>query len=390
MAEEQRWRDARPVNTGSTPQATASFYEKSWALVVGISDYGSQQRLLPNAQNDAEAVGRVLKEVHSFTNITELYNDEATAEAILARLRRHLPEKTGPHDRLILFFSGHGGNQESVSGYKRGYLVPYDAPTGEFEKYIDMKEIQSACSFIPAKHIFIILDCCFSGIAALTVRTGIEPTKFAEVSYFRRYVERPAWQILTAGAADEPVADSGLRPGHSAFTSALIDGLSGEADQDRDGIFTAMDLAGYVSQHVSKETQGQTPFFSHLAGSGQGNVVFKVSAESIEVQPVAPADAVLSVNRAAHTGEHVARADSLFPAPTGKISPEIVSNLPYPRNRFFLGREELLERLHGTFVSGEQIMLVVLTGLGGIGKTQTAVEYAYRYQHEYRMLLWAN
>src|SRR5262249_8782116 len=31
-----------------------------------------------------------------------------------------------------------------------------------------------------------------------------------------------------------------------------------------------------------------------------------------------------------------------------------------------------------------------ISGLGGIGKTQTAVEYAYRYREEYRAVLWLN
>ena len=30
-----------------------------------------------------------------------------------------------------------------------------------------------------------------------------------------------------------------------------------------------------------------------------------------------------------------------------------------------------------------------MSGLGGIGKTQTAVEYAYRYHEEYQAVLWA-
>src|SRR5260370_41944518 len=53
-------------------------------------------------------------------------------------------------------------------------------------------------------------------------------------------------------------------------------------------------------------------------------------------------------------------------------------HVPLERNPLFTGRDDLLDRLHHLLHSGEARM-VALTGLGGIGKTQTAVEYAYRF-----------
>jgi hypothetical protein len=65
--------------------------------------------------------------------------------------------------------------------------------------------------------------------------------------------------------------------------------------------------------------------------------------------------------------------------------------VPYRRNPFFTGREALLTYLHEQLNKNQTIALAqaqAINGLGGIGKTQTAVEYAYRYRHEYRLVLW--
>lgn len=65
--------------------------------------------------------------------------------------------------------------------------------------------------------------------------------------------------------------------------------------------------------------------------------------------------------------------------------PALVWNVPYPRNPFFTGREVILEMLH-TQLSGNQAF--ALQGLGGIGKTHVALEYAYRYGVDYCAVFW--
>lgn len=61
------------------------------------------------------------------------------------------------------------------------------------------------------------------------------------------------------------------------------------------------------------------------------------------------------------------------------------SYIPFPRNALFTGRESDLKTLAGILcepgTSSGAIISQALTGMGGIGKTQLAVEFAYRYGH---------
>ena len=64
-------------------------------------------------------------------------------------------------------------------------------------------------------------------------------------------------------------------------------------------------------------------------------------------------------------------------------------NVPQ-RNGIFTDRDPALIKLYEIFKEGQegQVLTHVIHGLGGIGKTQLAIEYAYRYSHRYDAVLW--
>jgi class 3 adenylate cyclase len=74
--------------------------------------------------------------------------------------------------------------------------------------------------------------------------------------------------------------------------------------------------------------------------------------------------------------------------------PSLVGRLPEVwnvpgRNPHFTGRTSMLDQLRQRLRSGEGILVVqALYGLGGVGKTQLAIEYAHRFATDYDLVWW--
>ena len=63
-------------------------------------------------------------------------------------------------------------------------------------------------------------------------------------------------------------------------------------------------------------------------------------------------------------------------------------NIPHPRNANFTGREGELRQLRNDLTDGHAAAIVPIAGLGGAGKTQLALEYAYRHIADYDAVWW--
>ncbi len=242
-----------------------SNYHNSWALIVGINTY-QYFPPLTYACNDADDIANILITELEFPaeNVTLLKDIEATKKRITDEYLKFITVANHIDDRLLVFFAGHGVTVPGLRG-NTGFLVPCDGEVKNHGSLIRWDDLTKNSDIIPAKHIFFIMDACYSGLALATDRglsLGIE-------RFVGDMLQRPVRQVITAGKANEKVADGGGGKGeNSIFTGYLLQGLRGEAN-DEAGVLTGYGLMEYVYRKVGQDDKSnQTPQYGPVFGDG--------------------------------------------------------------------------------------------------------------------------
>jgi hypothetical protein len=238
-------------------------YNTSRALIIGINKY-KEAPPLSYAVSDALGVRQELIDILKFKpeNIVCLQDEAATKAEILKSYLRLSRDDIEVDDRIIVFFAGHGDTRRGNRG-EVGYLVPYDAIMDDLSTFIRWNDLTRDSELIRAKHMLFIMDACYGGLALnRSLHAG-------SARFLKNMMLRFSRQVLTAGKADEEVADAGgPLPDHSIFTGHLLEGIRGKAVNEA-GVLTATALMAYVYSQVSSDAHSnQTPHYGHFEGDG--------------------------------------------------------------------------------------------------------------------------
>jgi Tetratricopeptide repeat/Caspase domain len=329
---------------------------KSWTVLIGTASHspGSDLENLPAVRNNLTDLAAALANPSILglpqDHIATLLDPRETA--IVGNAIRSAGAKAS--GTLLIYYAGHGLPDEdgqlflALSGtHTQG--LPHDALPFQWMK----RDIRRG---IAATRI-LILDCCYAGLGHQPTMAGSDPV--ADQSAITG-----TWTLFSSAYDTPSLAPPGAK--HTAFTGALIDLLNngipdGPDELDSETILSALRR--------------------HLVGEGfprpdqrNSDIGYKIA---------------IARNRAHNSRGFAAQRRESEPDVTeGGLVPDVWGSLPY-RNKNFTGRSELLGSIRKllTAPSGASTPLA-LRGIGGVGKTQVALEYAYRYREFYDVVWW--
>jgi hypothetical protein len=272
-----------------------------YVLAVGVSKYPGPLRL-QCAAADARALADLLRAkaapLFEGVEVRVLLDEEAT--------RRHFIENLGwlrqsvrDRDVGLVFFSGHGAYRDETF-----YMLPVDAEVADLDSTAVAAE--QLKKILPTRgRLMVLLDACHSGAEALSLTphgpamrltsspaaipirrlewTGMAPAGLVaqqpdgdtllarqlvpvtdnlvrELSY-----EHGVITMSSSTAGEVSVESAELR--HGYFTQALLEGLSGKADLNKDGLVYFNELDPYLCDRVQALAKGrQHPAVARPAG----------------------------------------------------------------------------------------------------------------------------
>jgi WD40 repeat protein len=236
--------------SGSAPPATNK--PDLFLLAIGISEYQHTDLKLRFADADARAVAALFakQEGKAFRKVktTVLVNQEARREAILNALSRLSQEGTDK-DIRILFLSGHGDTDREGTYF---FLSHQHNPQDALEVHnIEWSLLLRRLAAGPGKAILMVDTC-----RAAAVTGGSTPQSKVDFTEVLKKTDPLYLRIATFTASmGREVAVERTEWGHGAFTQALLEGFSKEADANQDGIIQVGELGAWIAKRVPELTR---------------------------------------------------------------------------------------------------------------------------------------
>ena len=234
-------------------------YKGSYALVIGVSNYGEHWPTLKGVRDDV----RVVSETLNSQGFKVLLVKNPNYSELISKMNTFIRDYGfDPQNRLLFYFAGHGYTHKPSYASNdpeewMGYFLASNSPDPKYShaEFVDnalsMQRIEELALKIESKHVLFVFDSCFSGSIFSIVRS----TPGDIIQRTAKHVR----QFITSGSADEAVPDV------SIFRKQFVSAIDGEADRNRDGYVTGSELGMFLEETVINLSRStQTPQYGKL------------------------------------------------------------------------------------------------------------------------------
>ncbi len=222
-------------------------FGKSIAFLIGIGAY-SDLPPLPSVHNDVIQMREFLLGIGGFDEVYIATDKVVDRDIIEQYVKEKITSKMKPNDRLLFYYSGHGGDYKG----KTGYMLFGDARRGQFwgRQVLEIDALRRWSQELPIQHMLFILDSCASGLAI----TSKSPLSESSKLLIETLSGNGSRTLLTAGTADEATytLDDRKSTGNGAFTRAFLNAFQSRMSTDPSaGFITITDLFADVQREMA-------------------------------------------------------------------------------------------------------------------------------------------
>lgn len=233
----------------------AQLRPRLYALVVGVAKYQSA-RVPPldfpakDARDFAQALRTQSGQLYRAVDVRLLTDEKATRESIIDGMDWLRREVTA-NDIAVVFFAGHGVN-DSISQY---YFLPSNSDVARLRSTaISNVDIVETLQSLPSK-VLAFLDTCHSGNV---LGTGKKQRALGDINRLvNELTSAENGVVVFASSTGQETSQESPEWNNGAFTKALVEGLAGRSDFNRDGVISLNELNLWVADRVKELSGGE-------------------------------------------------------------------------------------------------------------------------------------
>jgi uncharacterized caspase-like protein len=261
---------APPSDVDDPPAPPSAKRRDAYAIVIGIEKYRQKLPSADFAVNDAKTVAKYLTTTLGFRdeNVVLLTDENAALGDFAKYIEQWLANRIEKDGLVFVYYSGHGAPNPSTGD---AFLVPYDGdPAFINQTGFSLKRLYAALSKLPARHVVVALDSCFSGAGGRSViAAGTRPlvTKVDNAPPSARNMA-----VLSA-ASGEQTSSTYHPQGHGLFTYFFLKSIKDAAQADAKDPLDIRRLFSAIKPEVEKVARReynneQTPVLFSAEGQG--------------------------------------------------------------------------------------------------------------------------